>query len=52
MHHRSGQLAFFNRYVLGQRAAAGPMLGAGNARHVARLLSRGGGELPPGPGLT
>lgn len=45
-------LAFFDRYVLGQGAAAGLMRRAGNVRHVARLFSRGRGSLPGGPCVT
>ncbi len=45
-------LAFFNRYVLGQRTAARAMRRFGNAGPVARLFSRGGGHLPSGPCVT
>jgi dienelactone hydrolase len=45
-------LAFFNRYVLGRRAAASGMRRAGNVRHIARLFSHGGGGLSRGPCLT
>lgn len=45
-------LAFFDRYVLGQRAAAGAMWRAAGAGHVARLFSHGSGNLPQGPCLT
>ena len=45
-------LAFFDRYVLGQRAAASAMRRAADAGHVARLFSHGGGNLPQGPCLT
>jgi dienelactone hydrolase len=45
-------LAFFNRYVLGRRAAASGMRRAGNVRNVARLFRNGGGGLSRGPCLT
>ncbi|MDR2987160.1 MAG: hypothetical protein LBV34_20215 [Nocardiopsaceae bacterium] len=45
-------LAFFDRYVLGQRAAARAMRSAGNAGNAARLFSHGGGDLPRGACLT
>jgi len=45
-------LAFFNRYVLGHRAAARAMRRAGNVRNVATLFSHGGGSLARGPCVT
>jgi dienelactone hydrolase len=45
-------LAFFDRYVLGRRAAVRVMRRAGNAGSAARLFSHGGGDLPRGPCLT
>ena len=45
-------LAFFNRYVLGQQAAADAMRRAANAGTVARLFSRGRGRIPRGPCVT
>ncbi len=45
-------LAFFDRFVLGQRDAAGAMRRAGDVRRVARLFSQGRGNLPQGPCVT
>ncbi len=45
-------LAFFDRYVLGQRAASRAMRRAGNVSPVARLFSQGRGNLPQGPCVT
>jgi dienelactone hydrolase len=45
-------LAFFDRHVLGQRAAAGTMRRAGDAGGIATLFSRGRGSLPHGTCVT
>ncbi|HEX6933126.1 MAG TPA: hypothetical protein VF162_13355, partial [Streptosporangiaceae bacterium] len=45
-------LAFFDRYVLGQAAAAAAMRRAGNVPRVARLFSHGHGSQPAGPCVT
>jgi dienelactone hydrolase len=45
-------LAFFDRYVLGQRDAASAMRRAGDVPRVARLFSQGRGNLTQGPCAT
>jgi hypothetical protein len=45
-------LAFFDRYVLGQRAAARTMRRAGDAGGIARLFSQGHGNLAQGACVT
>jgi len=45
-------LAFFNRYVLGQRASGPAMRHYGNVPGTAALFSHGGGDVQPGQCIT